>query len=909
MKKKSLLVLAASAAMLLVACGGAKEDSKPASNGGNNTPTSSKVTPASSSTSKSSVAPRPSMTVATIDLEENAGKAYIVITGTAKNYAAGEFKWAWGLEHVTEVDGGEGFAYGSETPADADYKEVVTVDAEGKYAAKLCISDLADLASGLYKVYAGAKGFYAAIDSAEMAGTRIKDSKFAYNYRSDEQTDSVVSIAVDALPPIALQEASVFAEGDQTWVRIGGESNITLAEAETYTPFVQFQNVNNWRNSKMAKEKIRWNFATSGKAYIEVNVTGVFAVGGNYNTHLNIKEDKQQDCKMDAAISEHYDINGLDIEVFSDPTTTAAGKDGFWGNLGFRVTEGTKYGPVDNETLISKADAYNRAAIRATSKIATGEYKITTINPYMEEPETSVGSYEFDDDMVHLHQQNYSIFVDTYVYYDETGLVAYEIAEGDPARPTNAREDMLSGPDFSFSAGFNPQSTDLFGAEVYLNNAFAYAKENVNGDLSGETIKDGYKLSFLNIYDGGWGFVEYKKVTIEATFDSASNILKTLRVEVSTYGDDAIEGDEVKVVKDDAVAQETKILEVTQATGERKVEPPFVVSQFYILGFTLKDENNTRLESGATYTAELGEWGDVELYYDEVIPETASLSFDPIKVTCDDPAFQYGNARNGTVTMNFSAAGTYEVTIASKNISYTITVVATAPTASSMDVWEMAWSWGYFSPTYELPTTTRVGNELCFRADVQPGTADQSYTVSVAGDPSRYTLTTKTYEDWSGTTAYTSMVCKEEGEYTITVTSVANPELSTTFTVTAEAALDMNSIITGKYSFGWDTKGYATFTPNAETDALDGTVVIERGGKSATYNYVAVEGETKLALSYVSGEQDLNNPVISWDNNGALTISETISYDWGDYDESYEMSKVGEDSNPGEGGGIGIYSL
>lgn len=908
MNKKSLLIFGMASALMLAACGGEKPTSQ-----GSNTPTSSVASkPASSSKSSTSKAPVKSMSVAGLDVVVENGKTYLVVTGSAKNFAEGEFKWAWGLEHVNEVDGGEGFIYGSASPADADYKENVTVAADGTYTAKFCLSDVTTLAQGLYKVYAGAKGFYGNIDpnaGATISTGRVKDDNFSYNFRSDEQCDSVAAIAVDSLPPIKLTEAEVYAEGDQTWVKIGGDSKLTAEEASKFTPYVNFQTVDNgWGNTKRDGDNIKWDFSVEGKAYICANIS-FFQANRNYNTHLNLKENKQQDCKMEVAIDETFYVNGKAIRVYSNPEASSDDKTEFWGNLGFRVSNIPAPEKVDNETLISKADAYNRAAIRATSKIATGEYKITTDSPYYEEPQTTVGTYAFDDEKAYFHQQNYTIFVDTYVYYEGENLVAYEIADGDPARPTTPREDLLSGVDFSYSAGFNPASIDLFGAEAFLNNAFAYAKTNANGDLSGELTYNGYNLSFLNAYDGGYGFIDYKYVTISAGFDAKSNILSSLKVTTKSYDASSIEVGETAKIIADAEPTETKILEITQKTGERSVVPPYKVSDFNFTAFNLYDAEGNKIANNGTYETEIGEWGQVELYYDDVAPAGASTSFDPINITCDDPAFQYGNAREGVISLNFSAAGTYQVTLATKSVSYTITVKATAPKATAMEVYEMAWSWGMFSSTYMAPSHTRVGDEIYFRAFVEPQTSDQSYTVSVAGDASRYTLETRTGSDWSGDYTYTAMVCNEVGDYTITVTSTANPELQSTFTITAEAALNMDSVITGKFQFGYGEKGYATFTPNTETTALDGTVVLERDGKTGTYSYVQETGSRKANLTHVSGDQVMNQPSIAWDGDGNLTITEVVSYDWGNFDETFELSPANS-STPGgedEGGGIGIF--
>ena len=325
------------ATLMLAACGGASEDSK--STAGSKAPTSSQKAPASSKSSTSK-APVKSMSVSALDIAVENAKTYLVAKGKAQNYAAGEFKWAWGLEHITDIDGGEGFIYGSASPAAADYKEEVAIEADGSYTAKFCVSDITDLAAGLYKVYCGAQGFYGNIakGSGDISTGRVKDSKYAYNFRTDEQCDEVASLAIDSLPPVSLTEAIVYDDGGVTWVKIGGEATIKEADIATWTPYVNFQQVGgNWTNTRVQGENIKWDFSVEGKAYICANIN-FFRAGTNYNTHLNLKENKQQDCKMEVNIDQTYTVNGKNYQVYSNTAAASDDQNEFWGNLAFKVT-------------------------------------------------------------------------------------------------------------------------------------------------------------------------------------------------------------------------------------------------------------------------------------------------------------------------------------------------------------------------------------------------------------------------------------------------------------------------------------------------------------------------------------------------------------------------------------------
>ena len=132
-----------------------------ACNGGNNGSTakpnsSGSKAPASSQTSssKSSSAAK-SVSISDISLTNEDGKAYVKVSGTANNYAAGEFKWAWGLK----VNGENGeFVDGKEAPADADYK---AAELSGtSFTLKYNLTDLTLTSGEFYQVYGGTPESY-----------------------------------------------------------------------------------------------------------------------------------------------------------------------------------------------------------------------------------------------------------------------------------------------------------------------------------------------------------------------------------------------------------------------------------------------------------------------------------------------------------------------------------------------------------------------------------------------------------------------------------------------------------------------------------------------------------------------------------------------------------------------------
>lgn len=335
-------------AMGVTACGGGN-DSKESNNNS---------TQASQSTSTSSVAPKPSLSVASLGVASKDGKAYLEIKGTAKNFKAEDFKWALSIQHagLEKYDASTDYILGAASFTDADYKHEVAIDDKGAFTFSYCLSDIQGVAAGFYRIAGGPKGHLIDV-GATNDGLKAKDASFRYYIRNDEEVESVNTLIVEALPPFALAEASVIKdEAGKIWAKVGGDlkAGITQEILDGYNSYVEWENTNNWSRTKLSKANGQFYYKVEGnKAYLYADISS-FAANANYNTHLNVTENKNGDAKMDAAIDAHYiypNSKGamLDINVYSNPNASTSDKAEFWGNLGFKVTAaaaGAVEGPV-----------------------------------------------------------------------------------------------------------------------------------------------------------------------------------------------------------------------------------------------------------------------------------------------------------------------------------------------------------------------------------------------------------------------------------------------------------------------------------------------------------------------------------------------------------------------------------
>ena len=324
-----------------------------ACNGGNNSSTakpnnSNSKTPASSQTSSSkSSSTSKSVSISDISLTNEDGKAYVKVTGTANNYAAGEFKWAWGLK--VNGDGGA-FVDGKETPAAEDYK-AAEFDASSKsFTLKYNLTDITLTSGEYYQVYGGTPESYGNIPFTNT-NTGARDATRNYYLRTDKDN----SIVFDSIQPINFSKAAVVnIPGDELpsgvteagpYLKFGGvnEANLTM------------DTINEWHDAG----KIAGNFQRviggytlhdhvdterfwkiEGEDVYFYCYIGFIADGEGWQTHFdcvsgNAGANLQFESTTFWGDAEHtFVIGGDTYKVYADKNGHGGSEEGFWGCLG-----------------------------------------------------------------------------------------------------------------------------------------------------------------------------------------------------------------------------------------------------------------------------------------------------------------------------------------------------------------------------------------------------------------------------------------------------------------------------------------------------------------------------------------------------------------------------------------------
>ena len=377
MKNKKLFgSLLAASVLLLSACGGGGNAS---SSGGK-----SSGKPGSSSSSRSSLPPTPSVSYDELGISKDGTDVFLTIKGSVVAIEATSLKFAFGLELYSSSSGGgqaipsegeegeegqessepaqqeetDNFVYGKATPADADYNIDVPI-ADKKFEAKLNLSTLKNgndfiLDGGnKYAIYAGAKGYDYAEFEGDAPTTVLQDGAFKYYFRNDQEAGNNVKLVVDNLGPVRIEKASIARDlygRTGIFAKIGGSNNDNLTEEQlnAYDSYVNFQKLPN-TSTRVRKEGSQTEgnpyffYKVEGnEAFIIINIDFMVAAGatsGDYNTHLNIQANKQENCVSAGVIDttdNPFDAgDGKTIAVYSHPGEHT--EDNIWGNVGFRV--------------------------------------------------------------------------------------------------------------------------------------------------------------------------------------------------------------------------------------------------------------------------------------------------------------------------------------------------------------------------------------------------------------------------------------------------------------------------------------------------------------------------------------------------------------------------------------------
>ncbi len=493
--------------------------------------------------------------------------------------------------------------------------------------------------------------------------------------------------------------------------------------------------------------------------------------------------------------------------------------------------------------------------------------------------------------------------------------------------------EIMNGVRFNFLTQVD--GFDFYGAVAVIEGVL-----ELLGDDAVLSVEDGvYTIAgqiavMGEIYDEDTGEVigqSCSKITTVAIAFTLSEtyIIDSLAVAIDTYYSDSIvEVEGEFAIAEDAAAEYAVLAVLTQADVVDDSNP-YTQDKLLFNDFDVTNGDGGEVIEDSI-TVEAG--SRLDLYYTNFAPDSALLVIDEPTVEIFDVDGNF--LMEGTwmpytyytmVKTEGLAGGTYTVTVTTANVTKSFEMVLVAPATTELYAQVLGTvevDAGWFGMEYYTSWVNATELEIWantpfgFRVVANPN-ADASYTWTVTeGNADAVSIDTASMsvvydvEDEYGWEmgvdgVADKLIISEAGTYTITFTSVANTDVTTTLTVVVNDTPNLDALLNGTYSLSGLMGVTATFTPDASTDAVDGTVVLTDGAVSDTYAYVVVEGDIVMTLAdndtpeigfedYYGTIQPIDDAM--FDANYETIIFVTSTYDW---DEDYVAIPVNDGGDQG----------
>lgn len=391
----------------------------------------------------------------------------------------------------------------------------------------------------------------------------------------------------------------------------------------------------------------------------------------------------------------------------------------------------------------------------------------------------------------------------------------------------------------------------FYGIYDYINGVYNLAKSSHPLQSTFvESVNDGV-YSFSYDYYSTDSSDDYFTITVNFTLGSEYTLAKAeLKSERWYYAED---GDDEDSIPEKPATDPDQVVTYTLSQYVTEPETPYfdIVGKF-VSSFDLYDEDvkvtdTINLVAGTQKTLTLGDMmpEGVTLDYEAFSYEGVDASNNsPISIQMLSGNYIIMFAKSSKqLKLNFKVAGTYIVTINSRVSSKTYTVVVSPAQTTSLN----------FTVNGTTVTTANcyTGSEFAFDT-VANQYADGASTIEFVSVPTGSALTNFDIVA-NPTTGMNLFTPDVDGEYVIKATSISNPEVEATLTVTAVALPTIADILKGTWTNNSDNMAgnvTVTITPDATAvgDALySGTINIVAdgmmgGNETSTYTYDETNG-------------------------------------------------------------------
>lgn len=533
-----------------------------------------------------------------------------------------------------------------------------------------------------------------------------------------------------------------------------------------------------------------------------------------------------KDTGLDDTIEVVTDLTGYDVKVFAEDNTVIEAAFETAGTYSVVVAKGDvetvfDLTVIEPELRVSFEDAVAKAVEQADT-IVSGEVTNHTYRVLGSSFDTSTlsSTFEFGADHLYLRSvvnegSNNEYTREEWHSEDADGksFGVWTTTEGNGIEEGLIRESDV----YTEGCQFMPfgMSADAgiqyYGTEALVESLFNLVKEQNANYAFGVTETDGGTEEYtfegmvaVSHDDNGVEKTNGYYVTVSFTL-AENGAFDTVTVKTAYYTpEEDMEADSSSFYMTEQVTT------VEQVVGERTAANPKSADKMQAASFDIKQGEDVVADAAKIETIINT---NVTLDIAGVLPQTASLKLDPVKVTVaeeDKDAVNIVSWSNG-FSLKGLAVGEYVVTIETAKVAKTLTLkVNYAPlTSFAAQVWN-AGMWA------AAASAKCFVNESVFVQAKVNANADASMTVAV-DNPGKATVV---QSEQNGKPCY-EFKATEAGTYTITMTSAVDSEKTAEITVTvseyptaAEAAAILNGEYKG-YAIGTMSPCKVEFTPDA----------------------------------------------------------------------------------------------
>lgn len=474
----------------------------------------------------------------------------------------------------------------------------------------------------------------------------------------------------------------------------------------------------------------------------------------------------------DDTLSLVSDLSGYTVKVFDTSGVEVTGAFSAFGSYSVVVSKGElsdNYEVKVGTVVYANASDALEVGVSNGSKISNG---VAVINQFGEE---TVFTYAFGE--------NYTTYNNGESDYhltqleDETVFGVYE-HDGEVYAIYGPTLDDMNGVDFSAYISYYDY---VYGTEQLLNAIYTLGNEETSwnyvegvADLCTVCgVQHSYTLSFEALIEDFY----YVFFDVEFALDPVAGSISSANISMEVYYSYNLTLDEeagtYSINEDITEPDYTRDITISQETGDRVAENNNGPEVYQFTSYDLTFDGDVV----GTDSIVTSPGNSVVLAASNAVPSSATFAIDEpiVEYTCDTDASAYGYYESNVGGIQFTpyGQGTFTVTVTTVNITKTFTVVSeyAEVTEISGAIYSEV-EWDYVAVT---EYSCEVGSEVEISAIVNEN-ANPEFTASLPEGTENATV-----ESLYGSTYFSATA---EGTYVVTVTSVANPSVSATITIT-----------------------------------------------------------------------------------------------------------------------------